>query len=412
MTWLFACGADSAPPKTEGSASAPPSTTESSASMPPALRAAYIEAVQRAAPEPYVAVDLGLGLIRAENDAQRFSATLGPSGILVSSREWSLAMRAAALGCEGALSPLPAAEPEAAGNRVRYRRERIEEWYLNGPLGLEQGFVLDEPPSCAGPKVIALELGGELDAELEDEDGDGRGEALRFVDSEGRRALAYTDLWVKDAQGKSLAAWLSVEAGRAAIHVEDEGALYPIVIDPLVWTQHAKLLPSDGAAEHDFGLAVALSGDTALVGAQGDDDQGSNSGSAYVFVRSGEVWTQQAKLLPSDGAADHHFGFSVALADDTALVGAYGDDDQGSFSGSAYVFVRSGAVWTQQAKLLPSDGATSDFFGRSVALSGDTALVGAEGNDDQGAPPARRMCSCGAARSGRSRPSSCPATGR
>ncbi|MDC3960908.1 FG-GAP repeat protein [Polyangium jinanense] len=93
-------------------------------------------------------------------------------------------------------------------------------------------------------------------------------------------------------------------------------------------------------------------------------------------MRSGAVWAQQAKLLPSDGAVEDSFGISVALLGDTALVGAWGDSDQGIYSGSAYVFVRSGAVWAQQAKLLPSDGAASDLFGGSVALSGDTALVG------------------------------------
>ena len=105
----------------------------------------------------------------------------------------------------------------------------------------------------------------------------------------------------------------------------------------------------------------------------GDDDAGSSSGSAYVFVRSGTSWIQEAKLTASDAAESDLFGLSVALSGDTALVGALFDDDAGSDSGSAYVFKRSGTSWSQQAKLTASDAAADDTFGRSVALSGDTA---------------------------------------
>src|SRR5687767_4307732 len=105
MTWLVACGSDSAPraaPEALRSADAPPAAAPSKAHTPPALRAAYIETVQRGASERYAAVDLGPGIVGAENEAQRFAATLDRSGLWVSSREaaWSLAMRAEALGCE------------------------------------------------------------------------------------------------------------------------------------------------------------------------------------------------------------------------------------------------------------------------------------------------------------------------
>ena len=103
----------------------------------------------------------------------------------------------------------------------------------------------------------------------------------------------------------------------------------------------------------------------------------SDSGSAYVFTRTGTTWTEQAKLTASDGAADDRFGSSVAIAGDTIVVGAYWDDDNGSDSGSAYVFTRTGTTWTEQAKLTASDGAADDQFGRSVAIAGDTIVVGA-----------------------------------
>ena len=123
--------------------------------------------------------------------------------------------------------------------------------------------------------------------------------------------------------------------------------------------------------------SVAIAGDTIVVGAWLDDDNGTDSGSAYVFTRTGTTWTEQAKLTASDGAADDQFGISVAIAGDTIVVGAYRDDDNGTDSGSAYVFTRTGTTWTQQAKLTASDGAADDQFGSSVAIAGDTIVVGA-----------------------------------
>ena len=145
-----------------------------------------------------------------------------------------------------------------------------------------------------------------------------------------------------------------------------------------------KLLASDGTAEDAFGVSVSISGDVALVGAENDDDKGTDSGSAYVFRWNGSSWVQEQKLLASDGAADDEFGVSVSISGDVALVGAEGNDDDGSDSGSAYVFRWNGSSWVEEQKLLASDGATDDFFGNSVSISGDVALVGASGNDDNG----------------------------
>jgi hypothetical protein len=150
------------------------------------------------------------------------------------------------------------------------------------------------------------------------------------------------------------------------------------------WVQQAKLLASDGAAWDYFGYSVAIDGNTALVGAYYDDDKGSGSGSAYIFRFNGSTWVQQAKLLAPDGAASDYFGFSVAIDGNTALVGAYCDDDKGSDSGSAYVFRFNGASWVQQAKLLALDGGAYDYFGYSVAINGNTVLIGAYGDDDKG----------------------------
>jgi hypothetical protein len=101
-----------------------------------------------------------------------------------------------------------------------------------------------------------------------------------------------------------------------------------------------KLLASDGAEGDYFAWSVSIDGDTAIIGAWGDDDNGDYSGSAYIFIRNGTIWSQQVKLLPSDGAEGDRFGSSVSIDGDTALIGAYGDDDNGDYSGSVYVFTK------------------------------------------------------------------------
>jgi hypothetical protein len=150
--------------------------------------------------------------------------------------------------------------------------------------------------------------------------------------------------------------------------------------------QTQKLTASDGAEFDNFGASVSISGDVALVGASGDDDHGRNTGSAYVFTRGQDgSWIQTQKLTSDDGAEDDQFGVSVSISGDVALVGAYFDDDHGSNSGSAYLFTRGqDGRWTQTRKLTADDGARSDWFGRSVSVSGDMALVGAYGDDERG----------------------------
>jgi hypothetical protein len=126
---------------------------------------------------------------------------------------------------------------------------------------------------------------------------------------------------------------------------------------------------------------VAISGVTVVIGAPEDDDAGNSSGSAYVYVRNGGVWTQQQKLTASDAVFNDRFGNSVGISGDTIVVGAWLDD---SMSGSAYVFIRSGGVWTQQQKIRALDAGAGDLFGSSVSISGDRIVVGAPGNDDVG----------------------------
>jgi len=156
---------------------------------------------------------------------------------------------------------------------------------------------------------------------------------------------------------------------------ESSGSVYVFIRNGTTWVQQAKLLASDGASQDIFGCSVSLDDDTALVGSKG---------SAYVFTRSDTSWTQQAKLIASDGGVGNYFGYSVSLSDETVLIGAPAANDNGNNSGSAYVFIRTGTTWTQQAKLIASDGAANDLFGSSVSLSGENALIGAKWDDDNG----------------------------
>lgn len=162
------------------------------------------------------------------------------------------------------------------------------------------------------------------------------------------------------------------------------GAAYVFSRVDVAWSQGEKLIADERTAGDRFGTAVALDGDTAVVGApEVDSFLASGVGAAYVFARAGGAWSRQATLMADDGAFLDRFGTSVALAGDTAVIGAPEVDRDGeSEVGAAYAFVRDAAgAWAQQAKLGAGDGAGGDVFGSTVALAGETALVGAPGND-------------------------------
>ena len=146
-----------------------------------------------------------------------------------------------------------------------------------------------------------------------------------------------------------------------------------------MWSQKAKLIAVDGAANDEFGISVAVNGDTVVVGARQND---TSSGAAYLFTEVSGVWKHVAKLTADDGAANDEFGISVAVDGDTIVVGAHQDDDNGDLSGSAYVFTRDSAGgWRQRDKLTASAGEAGDRYGYSVGVSGDAIVVGAYSDD-------------------------------
>ncbi len=179
-----------------------------------------------------------------------------------------------------------------------------------------------------------------------------------------------------------------------AVIAECSGSIGKVYVyeyqDERVWVEEAVLSENDDLGPHNhnyFGQSVSISGNTIIVGAPGSDDMGSNSGAAYIFTKINGTWVQSQKIVASDGSQDDNFGRSVAISNNTAIVGAYRSNND---RGSAYIFTRYQSAWVLSAKLEAVDGvgrsqsATSaDQFGISVAIDGNTVVVGAD-NDDGG----------------------------
>lgn len=163
-----------------------------------------------------------------------------------------------------------------------------------------------------------------------------------------------------------------------------QGSVYVFNRQGGIWVEEQKLTASDGVAGDSFGWSVAISGSTIVVGAPFDDIGGNvNQGSVYVFNRQGGSWVETQKLTASDGAADDHFGWSVAVSGSTIVAGATNELSGNFDQGSAYVFDRMGRGWVEQ-KLTTSDEVTGDSFGFAVAVSGSTVVVGARNDTVDG----------------------------
>jgi hypothetical protein len=303
------------------------------------------------------------------NDAQSLSARFDRSGVEVRSGATRLNLSLRALGYGKRLASVAPATPVAQANRVSYRRGLVTEWYLNGPLGLEQGFTLRRAPEHgSGPLTLKLALSSAT-PRLEGRTG------LSFEAS----SLRYQGLFAADARGRRLPAWLELNGQTLLVRVDDAQARYPVTIDPFV--QQAKLTASE-AVDDQFGTSIAVSGDTVVAGAPSADVGGNlDQGAAYVFVKPGGGWAngaQTARLTASDGAANDKLGNSVAVSGDTVVAGA--PFAGATKKGAAYVFEKPAGGWTtgtQTAKLTASDGLANDNLGYSVAVDGATVVAGA-----------------------------------
>lgn len=334
------------------------------------------------------------GGVTARNPGQRWLTRFDDRGFTVRphAADWTWGLELESFGLAGAMRAAVAASPAADGNRVRYRRDGLEEWFVNDGKGLEQGFTLAKRPHGEGLLQIDLSVRGGLTPQLS------AGE-VSFVDANGSAVVRYNGLKAWDASGRVLAASFRLAGGRLRIAVDERGASYPLTIDPVA--QQAYLKASNPGNGDRFGYSVALSGDTLVVGVPGEDsdakivngnqasDLAGDSGAAYVFVRSGNTWSQQAYLKASNAGFLDYFGTSVAISGDTIVIGAPGEDsnakgvggdqnnDLSEDSGAVYVFTRTGGVWTQQAYIKASNTDAFTSFGQSVAISRDTLIAGA-----------------------------------
>ena len=326
------------------------------------------------------------GYATAENARNHLTAAFRTDGVHI--RAGTAEMGIALLGCGDTVRGARRVAPRAHLNRVEYRRGSLTEWYVNGPLGLEQGFTLAVPPERkrGGPVTVTLELSGDLKPIA------GSEKDLTLQDRDHHEILSYAGLTSYDAKGKSLPTWVEVRDRQLRLLVEDAGAVYPVTIDP--WLQKGKLSASDGKWNSLFGNSVSVSHDGTLisVGApQSEVGKNVSQGAVYVFTKPTKGWlaTSQftAKLTTSDGNAGDLFGESVAISADgkTIVIGApYVTINKQAQQGAVYVYtVPATGTWTTTdiytAKLTASDGANYAWLGSSVAFDGFSAVAGAYG---------------------------------
>lgn len=280
-------------------------------------------------------------------------------------------------------------------SRMRVREHEIGPRYLVTVDSLVQQQKLLAPDGAAGDDFgQSVALDGDtavVGAWLDDNSGGANAGAAYIYVRIGNAWTLQQKITASDgAANANFGFSVSVNGDTAAVGAiqanngsgQHVGAVYIFTRSGGMWAQQQRIQAADGALNDGFARCVSVSADTLLVTSDADDDSGSNSGSAYVFTRSGTVWTQQQKILASDGSAGDNFGNSAAMSGESIIIGAWQESNAGgSAAGSAYVFTRSGVIWTQQQKLTASDPSSVDFFGTSVSLSGDTAIIGGSLND-------------------------------
>ncbi len=346
--------------------------------VPPALKLAALRAEQQAPGYDFVRDATGALASRAGDAAVRAT----DAGVLLTTAEgaaplgFDLDIETLSVGRDGTPSATHVRERHAEGQElVLSRDDGVEERFLAGPHGLEQSYSVAAPPRGDGRVVVDVAFRGLAPRAVE-----GATDRVELVDEGGTARAGYSDLVAVDATGRALDARMEVRGGGVvALSIDDDGAAYPISIDPVVWTLQTEVVAPDGAANDFFGYAVAVSGLLAVVGAPGHSVGGkASAGAAYIFVQSGTTWSLQQEITAGDAAAGDGFGSAVAISGGKVVIGAPLHAVAGKAgAGVAYVFVQSGVVWSQQQEMTASDAAAGDEFGYSVGLSGALAIVGA-----------------------------------
>lgn len=317
--------------------------------------------------------------LRANNPAQRLRLRFSRGGVEIASAGARVSLGLTGYGRGSQLTVPRPANMTTQDNRVNYAYGPFSEWFANGPRGLEQGFDVEAPPPGGpGALTFALRLSGDdIDVRLR------RGVLLIEGGGSSRR---YGGLTATDADGKVLRSWLQLAAGRLLVRVDDRGARYPLRVDPLV--QQSELSDRHGASGEEFGESVAVAGRTLVVGTINHTTASTHleQGAAYVFTAPASGWAharQTAMLKAPRGQSEEEFGRSVAISGNTIVVGAPFREIAGhSGQGEAYVFVKPVSGWKgaiPTATLTARAGAAHEYFGESVAISGNTVFVGAPG---------------------------------
>lgn len=309
---------------------------------------------------------------------------------------WGLEL--AAWGRPSDLRPIRgAAEARSSGAGVTYTwGADLDEWVVNDATGIEHGYTLRCAPARSGnaPLVLDLDVRGELTPRVTQ-----GGTGVQFLGTDGQVDVTYTGLLAFDAAGRTLPAHLEPRGTELRLVVDDTQAVYPVTIDPKI--QLGYLKAQDPNSGDRFGDTIAIDGDTAVIGVPADksaatgvygdafDNSATLAGAAYVFVRNGSTWTEQAFLKGSNTNGYDRFGTSVAIHGDRIAVGApfeqsnatgvNGDQTDKSLyhAGAAYVFYRFGLTWGQEAYIKATNTEANDSFGYSVAIEDDLLVVGA-----------------------------------
>jgi hypothetical protein len=351
---------------------------------------------------PSIAHDLSLSLATDGLHAIRYDAEGEPL--------WDFGLSLTTYGEQ--IFPAVIADGGLSGSRERveyYWSREVLEWYVNSSDGIKHGLTLAAPPPGSDSATVELTfaLRGALTAELND-----NGRMLRLKDGSGETTLIYDQLAVTDAAGRSLPAYFSLSPGREGrgegdtlrITIDTANAAYPLTVAPLLHSQATKLTASDTASGDYFGWSVAISGDTVVVGAALEAGAGGLRGAAYIFERNydpitpatpiADNWGEVTKLTASDTEDGDRFGHWVAISGNTVAVAAPYEDGVGTDRGAAYIFERNydpitpatpiADNWGEVTKLIASDTEDYDLFGYSVAISGDTVVVGALYEDGAG----------------------------
>ena len=267
--------------------------------------------------------------------------------------------------------------------------------HRDGETWLQQQKLLSSDGAVADRFGTSVAISGDyvIVGASEDDDAGGNSGSAYIFKRDGEIWIEQAKLLASDGGAGDCFGWSVSISGDYAIvgapfddnfGAASSGSAYIFHRSGETWPQQAKLLNINPEAGDEFGGSVSISGDYAIVGAKYDDDQASGAGAACVFRWTGASWAQLIKLYASDGTADDEFGISVHINGDLAIVGAYWDNSKGNASGSAYIYKRAGAIWSEQQKLIASEGAAGDLFGISVSISGDYAIVGAQYDDEKG----------------------------